>query len=633
MLHGNPTRNVFNGINLAASGELGIGVGEEERGSGEREVLEGLVGRVEGLVDLVVSRFGSHDLGPGDSTPDDASKGQWLGTGKEPGPDDGAIFLGTGALSRKSLRDVTHWMEDIHTWGEHAYGIIDSPTSTRPRRTAKKSNSRPVASNSLDAVAKPEGVLQTPEATMTTAATATATNTTLAERRGQKIDTVAASAAAESQGTSGNGSQGQEVSEAGDGHLDRLMSYMKLGYGTYWSVGNKPSDSSTQDANRTAATKKSRVGRRVDDTTGHYLIGLLGSVEEGIGADVDEDRGSDESAENSRIMVRTVHVELEEPAMNSTERDVSPHAPTITPSQETPNAGGETATCGPASEKHDENERRQVRVVVYVNKPFIFTFLFRLHTDSLAWDALYRSLHYQMAPLRKPLLASTQYRPERPDVGPGGASIREIVWDPVTMTVHNTIPNIPDPTEPLAASTWSSAGGAAEMLWTRAEAMNTHMQLLNTYSLTRNETAELERTCKTNRGWWVVWTRVLTRPPLSTRSGSGSGSGSRSASRSVSGSEPDSGRGQSSSPSDAGTSSTEDGAKGASSSRASSGRSVRKEAFLIRKAGDHGGTRGRGFSGAYLYGETGGDSSSRLAGQGIGVDTRKYIEGLLSLHA
>ncbi|MBE3042302.1 DUF1712 domain-containing protein, partial [Candidatus Bathyarchaeota archaeon] len=41
-LHGNPARSVFGGINVAASGELGVGVGEEERGSGEREVLEGL---------------------------------------------------------------------------------------------------------------------------------------------------------------------------------------------------------------------------------------------------------------------------------------------------------------------------------------------------------------------------------------------------------------------------------------------------------------------------------------------------------------------------------------------------------------------------------------------------------------
>lgn len=67
LLSGNPVRDVFGGIKIAASGELGIGVGEEDRGSGEREVLEGLVGRIDGLVDLVVSKFGESD-------PDDFNK-------------------------------------------------------------------------------------------------------------------------------------------------------------------------------------------------------------------------------------------------------------------------------------------------------------------------------------------------------------------------------------------------------------------------------------------------------------------------------------------------------------------------------------------------------------------------------
>jgi hypothetical protein len=141
MLHGNPARDIFGGINVAASGELGVGVGEEDRGSGEREVLEGLVSRVEGLVDLVVSRFGPEDIEPESSKSSKTEVEPWLGSGKEPRAEDGAIFLGTGALSRKSLRDVTNWVEDLYTWGEHAYGIIESPTSTR-RARGKKSSSK-----------------------------------------------------------------------------------------------------------------------------------------------------------------------------------------------------------------------------------------------------------------------------------------------------------------------------------------------------------------------------------------------------------------------------------------------------------------------------------------------------------
>ena len=50
--------DIYGGIKLAAGGELGMGVGEEEWGSGEREVLEHFQSRTEGLVDLMVSRFG-----------------------------------------------------------------------------------------------------------------------------------------------------------------------------------------------------------------------------------------------------------------------------------------------------------------------------------------------------------------------------------------------------------------------------------------------------------------------------------------------------------------------------------------------------------------------------------------------
>nr|7QLA_C Chain C, Ccz1 [Thermochaetoides thermophila] len=116
LLHGNPACDVFGGIKLAASGELGIGVGEEERGSGEREVLEGLVERVEGLVDVVVGRYGGP---PSEKGPEEE---QWLGLGGEVGEEDGAVFLGVGALDRKSLRGVVQWMEEVYVWGENAFG-------------------------------------------------------------------------------------------------------------------------------------------------------------------------------------------------------------------------------------------------------------------------------------------------------------------------------------------------------------------------------------------------------------------------------------------------------------------------------------------------------------------------------
>lgn len=256
-------------------------------------------------------------------------------------------------------------------------------------------------------------------------------------------------------------------------------------------------------------------------------------------------------------------------------------------------------------EAQDQNKITKLRVVVYVSKPYIFTFLFRLRTDSLALNSMYRSLHQQLVPLRKPLQASTSYRPHRPDVGLSSTGIYDLIWDPAALTVHSTVPNIPEPSDIQTA-------GSAGPVWARAEAMNSHMQMLNIHAMTRPEIGELERTCKTNRGWWVVWTRILERPPMPTSS-------------------PEDPEEDDPSPySEAVSNDTEDSGitPHYTGDESPAGPTVKKEIFLLRRASDHAGTRNRSGS----YGESLGwtDGTGRLA-QGIGIDTRKYIEGLLSL--
>jgi hypothetical protein len=196
-------------------------------------------------------------------------------------------------------------------------------------------------------------------------------------------------------------------------------------------------------------------------------------------------------------------------------------------------------------------------------------------------------------------------------VGIAASAIYDLVWDPKDITVHSTIPNIPD-----AAETYNGEG---HLPWSRLEALNTHMQVLNVYNAAKADLSELERTCKTSRGWWIVWNRILERKGAVAVSDSVSSS-SRDDSSNSSGVNDD----------------LESGEAMASSSVASTIRdsrplSVSKEIILIRKASDHGG-HGRSVS---LTGVSTGagwsDGASRLA-QGIGVDTRKYIEGLLSMH-
>ncbi|KXJ92086.1 hypothetical protein Micbo1qcDRAFT_195037 [Microdochium bolleyi] len=591
MLHGNPAVNVFGGIKIAACGELGVGVGEEHRGSGEREVLEGFVGRVEGLTDLIVSKFGSPDSDPSEDTSPDQ---QWLGMGEEPTGEDGAIFLGVGAISKRSVCDITQWMEDLYTWGENAYGVKDRPSSVRQARKARRSS-------------KGAGHSGHP------------TPSALQDK--PKQDGAASAPAAETPESTG---------EAG---VNKLMNYLKMGYGTHWSVGasaepdtaGAPSATAVDASAPQAGQERPALTKRtLSDSMGHYLIGLLGDVEES-GSSGDDDRDgsgadSDDSNLNSRVMLRTLVVEMNEsslPASRMTQ-DLGSRDNELLLTR-----SGQKDAMDPNSHfsSQDRNVTQKMRVVVYVSKPFVYTFLFRNRTDSLAWNGLYRSLHHQLEPLRKQLAASTAYRPERPDMGKATSQIYDLVWNPKTTVVHSTIPNIPDP-----------ARGAQDIAlshWTRAEALNMHNQMLNIYISTLTDYSEVERTCKTNRGWWVVWMRIPSKdmPESATSSQSQIStprqrtSGTNSVTTAKAALHP--------------TFRKED-SNDSEQSSSSMARSdfkrpkprVHKEIFLIRRAGENGGLRG--ITSAYSEDGGWGDGATRLA-QGIGVDARQYVEDLLSL--
>ncbi|KAH9900329.1 hypothetical protein F4778DRAFT_741230 [Xylariomycetidae sp. FL2044] len=610
MLHGNPATSVFSGIKMAACGELGVGVGEEDRGSGEREVLEGFVGRIEGLVDLVVSKFGPSEIesessSSQDKNLEDGIASQWLGTGEDPGAEDGAVFLGVGALSRKSLRDVTYWMEDLYTWGEDAYGVKENVTSTRQARRARRAT---LGSKDGGALAA-----KTPDKSDRTGVTKPSAG------RDQALEI---------------GRSGEDMSirngAAEEGGVNKFMNYLKMGYGTHWTLGSSNNaDGTIQDETpaKTLSRKEntppmSRKSSTLSGDAGRFLIGLLGDVEEMGGSDPDDSQEHSEPncndpEYNSRVLLRTLTLELDG-------RD-RPEAEFVQDlgSQETELAttrSGRKDAMDPAShfDSQDRNKTKKLRVVVYISKPFIYTFLFQNRTDSLAWDGLYRSLHYQLAPLRKPLASSTSYRPEKPETGLIASHIFDLIWDPKAMTIHSTIPNIPTPAQMHQED--------AELFWSRAEAVNTHNQLLNAYIATLTDYSEVERTSKTSRGWWIVWTRILDKDPPSQPSTPGRCGSDASA---TSNGQLASDMSDSQSRPVMSHQSPDSSPVNRRITLAKPKPRVSKEIFLIRRAGEHTGSRGVSASFADRSGGWA-EGASRLA-QGIGVDTHKYIESLLSL--
>ena len=559
LLHGNPAVDVYNGLKLSAGGELGIGVGEEEWGSGEREVLEGFIGRTKGLVDMVVSRFGFPLHGATDPNSENELSGGF-GAGEYPGPSDGVVFSGTGALTRPSIRNVSSWMEWLYMHGETAYGVRDNPSSLRRTRTKRE--------RQLNSENKPSLNDCTPADIPAPIVPPSSTQ----RKRSGDFGPPDVRATSEKRPVAPKASAGENFAAG----TDTFVKYLTLGvYGSQWGIpsgrppvnerlSNLRGDSEKSPSSGSGGFSSEPVPKPFK---GYFMIGLLGELEEethddspiqDTEGDTDREALSERGASNGRTVMRTVHVERRRAT--------------------------QTAAEDGSNDGVEQDYFDRLRIVVYVQEPFIFTFLFEMETDSLAIPSFYRSLHHQLGPLQRPLLISTSpskvserlweaASPRSTDASKSTQPISDLVYDPARLTVHTSIPNIPEPAQSPTAST---------AVWTRVEAMTVHSQILNTYVLTRRHSSELERTCKTSRGWWVVWMRLPHAPTTSQTHSSSY-----------------------------------------------------REAFLIRRASDYVMPTPRKLRSRYtssgLNDSAGWGGPNKLA-EGIGIDARQYIEGLLSLN-
>ena len=548
--------DVFNGLKLSAGGELGIGVEEQTWGSGEREILEGFIDRTNGLVDLIVSRFGVALHGASNANSEDKPSGGY-GAGEYPGPSDGVIFSGKGALTRTSIRNVSSWMEWLYMHGEKAYGVKDNPSSTRRIREKRE---------------RPPNTVSTPKTGESPPAGIPAPIVRPANTQRRKSGDLSSP----NSGASSEKGHPAKTEMADDNVVtgtDTLVKYLTLGvYGSQWGIPSGRPPVNERLSNLRGGNDKSNWSKHgrsssevgLEPANGYFLLGLLGELEEKVREDVvvqdtDLDSEHEEGQPHSRIVMRTLHVE---------------RCGTM-----------QTEARDKVSNQMEECYIDKLRVVVYIQEPFMFAFLFEMETDSLSMPSFYRSLHHQLGPLQGPLLTSTSpskvserlweaASPRSTDTSKSMQPISDLVYDPVRLTVHTTTPNIPEPvpgTDALSA------------IWTRAEAVMVHSHIINTYMSTRRQCSELERTCKTSRGWWVVWMRLPHAP---------------------------------------------------TSSHADSSNFKYREAFLIRKASDYTAPTPRKSSSRYSSGgstEGAGWGPGKLA-EGIGIDARQYVEGLLSLN-
>lgn len=322
--------DIYNGMKLAAGGELGMGVGEEEWGSGERLVLEDYVQKTDGLVDFMVSRFGEpsplqNPKKPANSkeSVDAPNQEPWIGSGRSPNASDGIVFSGVGAISRQSLRDLSQWIEAIYCYGEHAYGVRDNPTTGRKRR---RRNLKPSSGGSSSEAyrtpdqAKGNTCSSNPDSRLPP-------NIPPPIVKAAEASLDKASSVIDESLKSGE-PEPSEPFLASLGDTETWMKYLTLGYGTAWGAKRAPSSEQTPvlepvgrqerspevpmrfvepqpDIDVTAEKLKSQIQQ---ENSGYFVVGLKGDMEE---EDVDDE--NDEGAWNNRTLLRTVYVRLTKP--------------------------------------------------------------------------------------------------------------------------------------------------------------------------------------------------------------------------------------------------------------------------------------------------------------------------------
>lgn len=351
LLNGNPAVDVFNGLKLAAGGELGIGVGEEEWGSGEREVLEDFVRRTDGLVDLIVSRFGDgkedqRKLDSQSSLSDvktirERTLDGWQGGQQHPRPSDGVIFSGVGVVTKSSIRDVSSWVELLYKYGPGAYGVHDNPAAARRKRRGRPGDS--VQGESLTKTSPSPQREKLPGRTSTDQVTTNLSrNKSISPPRipppivrpknlsADLTNALSPPARSSSKGIQPGERQGEENSSAG---AETLMKYLTLGiYGSAWGIPSRkvpmregvshPPRENKSTAGMRRAGENAYYAQDYGTSFGRFLIGLQGDLEQGVDVtkaegvkktDANhgnlEDQGRDEQGTNQRTMLRTLQVQ------------------------------------------------------------------------------------------------------------------------------------------------------------------------------------------------------------------------------------------------------------------------------------------------------------------------------------
>ncbi|KAI5809716.1 hypothetical protein DFH27DRAFT_494874, partial [Peziza echinospora] len=444
---------------------------------------------------------------------------------------DGCIFLGTGKLHPQSVRDISVWASNLYRFGnDGANRLHKKKKGKRPRNQRFPSSPNLYSHASGASSAEPSPLVERgrpgsadaspviPESAPSPAVRQRPQSLIAAHRTPLEIRERSTSVASQSRRATTTTTPAPTPASGTPTSNGKFLSILTFGW-----AGSSPTRGKDQvaqtpvitEANverrsqpgspRISVTERRGVPRNQDGP--RFLYGYTGNLDEDDGDEADSGlqiEGLDSSAAGGKITHRSVWLyEMEQSGGNRGDATSAVDGVDSTKGKEVSPTDGKVPN-------QSNLKLKEYRMVVYINKPFIFILIFRPNTPRLLTPTLYRSLHLRLNPLRTSLVPSKAPTPAktRPRAATNSKPIvYDLLYDPQTLIISSSIPNIPSfpHLAPSSQDPSSSSSAPLPAPWARLDAVHVHNQVLNIYS---DVDREKERKSRTNRGWWLAWNRL-----------------------------------------------------------------------------------------------------------------------------
>jgi hypothetical protein len=161
---------------------------------------------------------------------------------------------------------------------------------------------------------------------------------------------------------------------------------------------------------------------------------------------------------------------------------------------------------------NSESKFKAFNIVVYRQRPFIFTLVFESRTKSLDDKSYYLGLHRRLVSLVDPIFTDLSPLDTRL---PPNLQFYYLVLDPSKSIFESSLPSIP----PIPTSDIDKKAEVDKMFLDHNDLIHLHQHIISLL-LVSTSASDHEKYLRTSRNWWIYWTRDQGRSVIFARKAS-----------------------------------------------------------------------------------------------------------------